>query len=91
MMLPKSTVFASTTPTLKKRWSLMINRLRQLQRDQRRNLSCAVSNTSKTLIVLSVITLLIMTLASSLSFIHGLDVLVIAWTLFCLAVFIIRT
>ena len=55
--------FASTTLTLKKRWSLMINRLRQLQRDQRRNLSSAVSNTSKTLIVLSVITLLIMTLA----------------------------
>ena len=41
--------------------------------------------------VLSVITLLIMTLASSINFIHGLDVLVIAWILFCLAVFITRT
>jgi hypothetical protein len=35
--------------------------------------------------------LLIMILASSINFIHGLDVLVIAWILFCLAVFITRT
>ena len=51
MMLPKSTVFASTTPKLKKQWSSMTNRLRQLRKDQQRSLSSAVSNTSKTLIV----------------------------------------
>ena len=91
-MLLKSTVFASTTLTLKKRWSLTINRLRQLQRDQRRNLSsAAIQILEDADLLLLVITLLIMTLLSSISFIHGLDVLVIAWILFCLAVFITRT